>query len=68
MQRQPGKPRILFVTSSLDLGGTERHLASISGILNQAAVPRRDEDVEATFDKGGKSMPALIRVRACGGL
>ena len=28
-----GKAGILFVTSSLDVGGTERHLASICGIL-----------------------------------
>jgi glycosyltransferase involved in cell wall biosynthesis len=32
-QDQRGKPDILFVTSSLDVGGTERHLASISGVL-----------------------------------
>jgi glycosyltransferase involved in cell wall biosynthesis len=31
--RKPGKAGILFVTSSLDVGGTERHLASICGIL-----------------------------------
>jgi glycosyltransferase involved in cell wall biosynthesis len=32
-QDQGGKADILFVTSSLDVGGTERHLASISGVL-----------------------------------
>jgi glycosyltransferase involved in cell wall biosynthesis len=32
-QHQCGKIGILFITSSLDVGGTERHLASISGIL-----------------------------------
>jgi glycosyltransferase involved in cell wall biosynthesis len=32
-QDQRGKAGILFVTSSLDVGGTERHLASISGVL-----------------------------------
>ena len=31
--RTRGKAGILFVTSSLDVGGTERHLASICGIL-----------------------------------
>ncbi|MBV8697067.1 MAG: hypothetical protein JO052_04315, partial [Bradyrhizobium sp.] len=31
--RKRGKGGILFVTSSLDIGGTERHLASICGIL-----------------------------------
>ena len=31
--RKRGKAGILFVTSSLDVGGTERHLASICGIL-----------------------------------
>jgi glycosyltransferase involved in cell wall biosynthesis len=33
MQDQRGKTGILFITSSLDVGGTERHLASISGVL-----------------------------------
>jgi glycosyltransferase involved in cell wall biosynthesis len=32
-QDQRGKAGILFVTSSLDVGGTEKHLASISGVL-----------------------------------
>jgi glycosyltransferase involved in cell wall biosynthesis len=32
-QDQRGKASILFVTSSLDIGGTERHLASISRVL-----------------------------------
>jgi glycosyltransferase involved in cell wall biosynthesis len=33
LQDQRNKAGILFITSSLDVGGTERHLASISGVL-----------------------------------
>src|SRR5262245_17387189 len=39
-QDQRGKIGFLFVTSSLDFGGTERHLASISGILRARSWPR----------------------------
>src|SRR5215475_12546492 len=54
--RKRDKSGILFVTSSLDVGGTERHLASICGILRT-----RGWDLEVYCTSGEGSFADVLR-------